>query len=381
MDPKTFFHNKSMCPLPWTGFIVNQNGDVKNCVLSKEKLGNLNEDNIVNILNGPKARTIKEEMIKDLKPKNCAGCYQLEENKKSVDIISQRLYYIKELRKVEPSIYDDPEKFSLHTVDMRWTNQCNQACVYCGPHNSTMWEKELGASNKIDPIEKQNIKKFIFENIDNLQNVYLAGGEPTLMNENMELLEMLHKRNKDVTLRINTNLSNTNTKVCKLIKQFKNVHWIVSVEASESRYEYIRYGGSWKTFLTNLEEISKIKNHKISFNMLYFVLNYKNMFDCIDQLLQMRFHPNAFVLGPLYTPTYLSVLNLPNHKKELVKNILQDKIKNCESFLLKDGYINLLKHMGTQFAGDIEETFEQLNLMDGRRCLSSREIFPEVYGD
>jgi organic radical activating enzyme len=38
------------------------------------------------------------------------------------------------------------------------------------------------------------IRNFIFNNIKQLKNVYLAGGEPTLMNENLEFLNLLLKK-------------------------------------------------------------------------------------------------------------------------------------------------------------------------------------------
>ena len=171
MDAKNYIKNKSFCPLPWTGFIVHQNGDVRNCVLSKSK-----------IVSGEKNNAIKKQMLSDTKPKNCVGCYQLEENKNSFDIISQRIYYLKELKSVDPTLYDSINNFNLHTVDLRWTNQCNQACVYCGPHNSSLWAKEIGGEDLMSQEKKQQLKEYVFANVKNLKNVYLAGGEP-IVNE------------------------------------------------------------------------------------------------------------------------------------------------------------------------------------------------------
>jgi len=380
MDAKEILTNKSFCPLPWTGFIVQQNGDVKNCVLSKEVIGNIDTHSIEDILAGEKNIKIKEEMLADKKPNSCVGCYQLEKNKNNFDIISQRIYYIKELRGVDPLLYDQIINFNLHTVDIRWTNQCNQACVYCGPHNSTLWEKEAGVSTVMSSAAKIAVKNFIFNNIKQLKNVYLAGGEPTLMNENLEFLNLLLKENTNVTLRVNTNLSNIDTKVANLIKQFKNVHWIVSVESTEKHYEYIRYGGNWKKFCNNLEEIKKINGHKISFNMLYCILNYLEIFRCIDYLTNFGFHNNSFVLGPVYTPVYLNILNLPDKKIQQVRAELNRRIDSSPGFILKDGYTNLLKYLNEPFEKNIEESFLELKKLDNRRRLDSRSIFKELYG-
>lgn len=379
MDAKKYITNKSFCPLPWTGFIVHQNGDVRNCVLSKSKIGSLKANSIDEILHGEKNREIKSQMLSDSKPANCEGCHRLEEDKNSFDIVSQRIYYLKELKSVTADVYDSIDNFNLHTVDLRWSNQCNQACVYCGPHNSSMWVKEIGGEDLLDQEKKQRLKDYVFANVKQLKNVYLAGGEPLLMHENQEFLELLLKHNPEVTLRVNTNLSALETKVGKMIQTFKNVHWIVSVESMGAAYDYIRYGGSWNQFCANLSELRKNKQHKISFNMLYFVLNYLKLFDCIDYLRGQGFHENSFVVGPLYGPEYLNILNLPDTKISVARKMLQNRIDSRPGYFLQDSYTNLLKYLDTPFEKNIQGTVDGLARLDMRRKLASREIFGEVY--
>ena len=50
MNPKTFLKNKSICALPWTGFELEPNGGVKNCIIAKNTLGNINTANIKDIM-------------------------------------------------------------------------------------------------------------------------------------------------------------------------------------------------------------------------------------------------------------------------------------------------------------------------------------------
>jgi radical SAM protein with 4Fe4S-binding SPASM domain len=379
MEAKQIIKNKSFCPLPWTGFIVQQNGDIKNCVLAKEVIGNINERTIQQILSGEDNKKIKKQMLAGNKPSSCTGCYKLEEGKNNFDIISQRIYYIKELRTVDPQLYDQIDNFDLHTVDIRWTNQCNQACVYCGPHNSTLWEKEVGPSKLMSAESKTAVRSFIFDHVAQLKNVYLAGGEPTLMNENLEFLNLLLEKNPNVRLRVNTNLSNIDTKVARLVKKFKNVHWIVSVEATGNHYNYIRYGGDWGEFCKNLNEIRSIREHRISFNMLYCILNHLEIFQCIDFLTGLGFHNNSFVLGPVYTPKYLNILNLPMYEIDQIKTELKRRIGTRPGFILEDGYINLLRYLDTPFMKNLDQSFKQLNMLDQRRKLDSRSIFKDLY--
>ena len=75
MDAKTLIKNKSICTLPWTGFELDPNGTVKNCIISIDKLGNINDTNIKDILQDKKNTNLKQSMLKDQKPRNCEGCF------------------------------------------------------------------------------------------------------------------------------------------------------------------------------------------------------------------------------------------------------------------------------------------------------------------
>ena len=221
----------------------------------------------------------------------------------------------------------------------------------------------------------------MFSNIKNLTNVYLAGGEPLLMKQNQEFLELLYKENPDVTLRVNTNLSKTDTKIFDQLCQFKNVHWTVSVETIEQEYEYVRHHGNWQDFLRNLNIIKKLP-HRISFNMLYFILNYKSIFDCVEYFQKQGFHNNCFVIGPLFTPEYLNILNLPKHIVDELIGILKNKINGKPGFLLENSYQNLLQYLTeTEFYANIDNTQKELKKMDQRRNIDSSKVFPKLYAE
>ena len=374
--------DSNFCALPWSGFIMQADGRVKNCVLAKDVLGNAHESNIEDILKSPKNIEIKQQMLQGLYPNSCDGCYYQEQGRqKSFDNISSRMYYAKELGPhTKKDLFDSPYNFDLTHVDLRWSSKCNQACVYCGPTFSTKWIKELGLKQKTDKDNIAKVKEYVFKNVENLKNVYLAGGEPLMMNENKEFLQLLYKKNPDVHLRVNTNLSSTRTGVFELIQKFKNVHWTVSVESIREEYDYIRYGGHWEEFVDNIKTISKFENHKISFNMLHFILNYLSIFDCVKFLQSLGFHNNSFVIGPVYTPVYLNIKNLPHKAKKQVKRKLEDLIDEKPGFILQNSLENLLKYLtGPGFYANIDEVKRQIQIIDKRRNLNSKKIFPDLY--
>jgi sulfatase maturation enzyme AslB (radical SAM superfamily) len=59
MDAGSLIKNKSICALPWTGFQLEPNGDVKNCIISKEAMGNINDSHIKDIVNNNKKHQVE----------------------------------------------------------------------------------------------------------------------------------------------------------------------------------------------------------------------------------------------------------------------------------------------------------------------------------
>lgn len=370
--------NRAFCPMPWTGLMYNFDGTVKNCIRSAETIGDIKDNNIEDILNGPVNNSRQSTMLNKIHPTNCQPCQELEVGKNSFDIISDRIFYIRELKDIPLETYRQGN-FDLKTIDVRWSNLCNFSCVYCTPLFSSRWADELGKVMVTPTVEQQEkFKQYIFKHASNLRHVYMAGGEPLLMKENLELLDQLYQYNPTVNLRINTNLSKTNTRVFESVCRFKNVHWTVSVETIEQEFEYIRYGSSWQDFLDNLKTIQNCR-HKISFNMLHFLLNYLSVFDCVDYLKGVGFHNNSFIIGPLLEPLYLNIRHLPDSVLNLTKKTLEQRINEHPGYLLEDSYHNLRRYLDQPFEKDLAGSIEQLAKLDQRRQVNSREVFKDLY--
>ena len=379
MDSKEYLTNKAFCPMPWTGLMYNFDGNVKTCIRSSAPIGNIKYTPIKDILMGEQNCNTQTKMLASIPGDRCNPCYELETNKKSFEIISDRIFYLKELKTVDKTVYDTVGNFDLHTIDVRWSNLCNFACIYCGPEFSSKWSSELNIVHDIPTdAQQQDFKNYIFENAAQLKHVYLAGGEPLLMKQNLELLQLLKQVNPLVNLRINTNLSKVDTKIFDLICTFPNVHWTVSIESIEEEYEYIRYGGKWQDFLDNLITIKKL-NHKISFNMLHFLLNYQSLFTCIKFLQNMGFHNNSFIVGALLEPDYLNIRHLPTRMLIDVQHTLQTWLNEKPGFLLDNGLQNMLQYIKNPIITDIDACLSEIAVMDKRRNINSREVFTEFY--
>jgi len=244
----SYLKNNSLCPLPFTGAIVKTDGSVFCCSISKEQLGNVNEKSLEEILtSSTKLKKIRRDMLDNKFPKNCSNCYEKEKYHTNLNLenISNRLYHIKILKDSPFKLYKDEHQFELQQMDLRWRNTCNFACVYCGGHYSSVWAKFDGHADKMSDDAMKKTFNFVKQNIKNLKTIYMAGGEPFLIKENLKIIDLIQQENPELLLRINTNLSILTQKIFDQLKTLKNVHWIVSAESTGERFNYIRWPGNY----------------------------------------------------------------------------------------------------------------------------------------
>ena len=385
MTPSEYFKHPALCSLPWIGVTVLPDGRIKNCAISKLNLGNLHVAPVEEILTGPNNVMVKQDMLDGVRHPRCAACYSVEDNtagQAQHSSSSNRSWYKKYgIKNVNLDLYDKAENFSLKVLDLRWRNTCNFSCVYCGPDLSSQWASELkDKSFTIDEDVLGKNKKYIFENLQNITHVYLAGGEPLLIKENLELLNILKEHNLDVEIRINTNLSVIDNEIFKKLITFKNVKWTVSVDAVGSEFEYIRYPGNWDKFHRNLLYL-KNQGFDINFNMVWCVLNSISIFDCIDFLKNIGFHENSFIIQHLNQPVELDVRVLPDGQLGRIKERIKVEMSTADPQYWLYKSLNLMYNfIDTPILGkNMNSTFDFLSRLDKRRNLSSNDVFPMLY--
>jgi radical SAM protein with 4Fe4S-binding SPASM domain len=395
LDNDTFLKHDSLCPLPWNGIFVNPDGKIQNCAISTQALGNINQQPLHDIINNTINHSIRDDMLNNVKHKRCNACYSVEENSSAKsDNESNRSWYKKiAINHSNMSIFDNSDNFEPVVLDLRWQNTCNFACVYCGPDLSSKWEAL--ANNKQHNISENVIaqsKKYIFDNLSSVKHVYLADGEPLLMKDNVELLNQLYQINPTVELRINSNISVLDGPVFKQLSKFKNVKWTISVDSSHDIFEYMRWPGKWSQFVSNALIIKDLVGDQINFNMVWCILNSSNILTTIDNLINLGFHENMFIVQCLRAPTPLSVLHLPEqHIENLKVKINHRKTRsNPEWWLYKslDSMYNFLNNKPPAFHKNhvlksgregLAGTIDFLTTTDQLRNTSSRAVFKELY--
>jgi radical SAM protein with 4Fe4S-binding SPASM domain len=395
LNKDDFLNHDSICPLPWNGIYVNPDGKIQNCAISRQALGNINHESIEHIINNEINQSIRKDMIDNKRDQRCGACYQVEDNALSKNSNeSNRSWYKKiAIHNSKLDIFNSTDKFEPIVLDLRWRNTCNYACVYCGSDLSSTWESLVkNRSVEINEDFLTKSKKYIFDRLESVKHVYLAGGEPLLMKDNVELLDQLYNINPDVEIRVNSNISNLNGPVFSRLKKFKNVKWTISVESTHQAFEYMRWPGNWDTFVKNSLIVKEIAGDQINFNMVWCALNSTEILDTVDILIDLGFHENMFIVQCLRDPTPLSILNLPANAIQDLKIKITDRISkaNPDWWLYKslNSMYNFLQQPRANFRknellktgnSDITDVIEYLKIVDQLRKTDSREVFKDLY--
>jgi organic radical activating enzyme len=105
-----------------------------------------------------------------------------------------------------------------------------------------------------------------------VKQIYLTGGEPTLVQGNYEFLQQLIDKGfaKDISLIFNTNVTNFQQKFLDAINQFKKITLNLSIDGVEGVQEYIRYPSKWNHILKNMNLLmEKVKQSNTRYDLVF----------------------------------------------------------------------------------------------------------------
>lgn len=273
--------------------------------------------------------------------------------------------------------------YKMQTVDIRWDTVCNLACDYCSSYYSSRWEHHFNDARTI-PVKTHSghtADSMVFEllnsNKETIRFINLLGGEPLLQRQNVRLINEF--QNASIYILTNLSVDLPSNKIVAAAINHPNCSWGVSFETIGERFEYVRYGAKWDTFVTNLKLLtSLIGENRIVVHPAYcaytalhlcefydFIDNSSNLFSGVIiwgvmQEDRPRIGPQSF--GPklrgLAIDELKKCISLYEHKYDMssLRNIqaaLQESTNNVE--------------LGNRFDTRIPEKLDKFN-----------ELFPEL---
>jgi radical SAM protein with 4Fe4S-binding SPASM domain len=268
-------NSKAFCIKPWMHLFVSHFGTVGPCCLApweeEQTFGNINEQSIDQIWNGQKMREFRIKMLKDQQDSRCWQCYENEKmGLRSTRNVTNFMF----ADKLDWVINTHLDGFSAQskpiTWDIRISNLCNFKCRICGHHSSSQWYEDAKALGLVShetklhrgPKDFDLLMRQLDFVIDDLEEIYFAGGEPLIMEEHYRILEVLLERKKtNVRLSYATNFSQTyfkNKDLFELWARFEDVNVYASLDGSGSRGEIQRCGQRWPQVVENRKRMMRV---------------------------------------------------------------------------------------------------------------------------
>jgi len=391
--------SKTFCMFPFAHLNIRPSGNVFPCCVADETtgmIGNVSDGSLKELWNNDKMKQYRLDMINDVEIPECTRCYKQEKNYggsyrgTSIEKLAKH-YDIVEKTNPDGSL----DNFDIKYADFRLSNLCNLKCRMCALPYSTSWYDdtiELLKLNKKDhPKHIRAIDKHpdlwseIVEVLENVEELYFAGGEPLLMKEQWDILQHLVKigRNKDVKIWYSTNFTvhkYKNNDIFEYWNHFPNVTVEASLDSSYNKAEYLRHGCSWETIVNNRKLLQEKAPH-VEFHVSSAISNVSvySFIDFVHEWIALGYVvPDKIVTSPVFGPEYLNLENLPEEHRlicfDKVNNAKEQYKDNYWLHTRLEGLANILEQP-TVF--DKEQFIYKIKELDRLRNENFLDVFPE----
>jgi sulfatase maturation enzyme AslB (radical SAM superfamily) len=216
----------------------------------------------------------------------------------------------------------------------------------CGHGCSSSWWDDYSPEEKKTKIKfldgsyyGTDLMKYVDQFIDNVEEIYFAGGEPLLMAEHYQILDKLIAKGRyDVFLRYNTNMSTIKYKDYDLIniwKRFKKVMIFASIDGVDDNAEYSRSGTEWPRVEENLKRLA---NSGVDYVVaptvnIFSVFNFTTL---IDRLIELDMSLRKIIVSHVNWPKYYTTSILPDELKNKIELQLDQHLEKIKPIVPED---------------------------------------------
>ena len=347
--------SRTFCVLPWIEKFQHLDGTQRLCCHSSVPV-NSNQVNDIRI------RLANQESVP-----HCESCYKLDQQRTISPRLQETARWLKNPQVksyIEQWTPGDPDQTFFY--DLRFDNKCNLACIMCGPSASSLWSKELGIEIKSHTLE--------FDNADIVASnkIYMAGGEPLIINKCIELLTQVADQDQQPEIVINTNLTRVNPALQAVLQRIKNLTLVVSVDAHGQVNEYHRWPMRCKKFINNLSWARDV-GCTIQFNTVLDAVSIVNAAELVD----IESCCDIWDLDILTGPSALQINNLPEHARDQVRSNWE-KIKSSKFFTLDPVFKSRVMHATALLdqSGSSADLANYIAALDSRRSINHQDFLP-----
>ena len=279
------FSDRVHCIVPWSSFALFVNGEIRPCVARVEDsttaiYGNIKHQTFEEIWQSENAQKVRRAHLEDRGNIDaCLSCIARE--RKNRNMSSRRIQMRKQFGDFVEAVNPDPNEIvnpkDIVHLDLAFSSTCNLICTTCSSFDSSSWGKwdEKVKELKLEdfdyaPTETtgyENVRsnmESLFPYIQNLRVLILKGGEPFLSKDALWFLEELVQRGiaKNCSLLVVTNGSIFNPKIESLLREFRYVEILVSVDGLGDLFSNIRGGRkvSFEQVEVNIDRFQSVRD-------------------------------------------------------------------------------------------------------------------------
>ena len=321
---------KEPCLLPWIELHINTLGQLKTCCAQFDFLEKNKGASFREVFNGKNFKAIRDQFLAGQTPKVCAACVQAEANGMSYKTVKSKQWSSFAPEVLAPQ--NQGKNFPVRFLDVRFGNLCNFTCRTCDSDNSSRWQKMDAVVGRrttgVERVAKDVLLEQIYSVLDEVEEIYFAGGEPLLSEEHYLVLEEIIRRKRtNIKVTYNTNLSLLGSHGRDVVDLWKKLDQVIvypSIDSIGSQGEYIRSGFKWEQFEANF---NKIKNYV---GCLHSVLSVYNVFSISDLIMWAHSKDAMLSIFPAYHPVEISASVLPPEIRSAAANRILKLISENE---------------------------------------------------
>ena len=320
--------NKSnFCIRPFNSAWLNAKGDLNVCCIidplqsdfPNKKQDSIKQTDLHSWWKSDYLKYLRDSFMQNKRPSECSECWMKEDKgitsyRERSNIEHNAIFknkYERNLNLLGKDDLDFPED-----IQMNITNLCNLKCQMCSGENSSKLLVEnnaLGYENlnqKDYDLTDSNYQKMLELVKHDLKILKILGGEPFFNPRVIKLLEMLVQNGQaeNIKLHVTTNGTMCDDKIISLLKEFKDLRLVFSVDGYGKCNEYMRFPSSWDVVSKNIKRFKTLQNAYVYINCV--VQNLNVLY--VDQLLKFANQNDIFIkLDLVLNPNWLHLSVLP----------------------------------------------------------------------
>jgi len=389
------YKSKNFCILPWTSIYINtKSGVAPCCSWGGKPMGDCSKDRLEDIYNGKSYQDLRSRMLNDIPSDGCKNCTRVEKLGKESLRTAMNTTFAKHVHIAENNI--KPE-YKLKYIDSRFNNLCNLSCRSCLHGSSSSWHAPsvaLGLIDKSTPVFLKagrsdiDLYEQILEQLDNLDRIYFAGGEPLIMQDNWRILDELDKRKRhDIELIYSTNLTRSKLKGRSIFdawKNFTNISIGASLDAESGRGSYLRTGTVWQDVVDFRREMLDLRpDIDFYISATTGLINVLHVPDFHRSWVEQGLiQPCQFRIQTLHWPDWMRVETAPL----ALRAKIIEKINNHLEWLrpldtqgrATQGFESIITQLNTTFAFDSADFWNNILPLDKYYNANLLDSFPEL---